>query len=337
MQKLYTQAGGFKKMIKAATNYPLITIGIACYKSPDTVGRAVKSALEQDWPNIELLIVDDGSGDETASVSREAIKDHDNARLLIHEQNKGFAGALNTIIREAKGEFLAIFDDDDFSLPNRLSRQYERITVYEKKYRPELVVCHAARIQHYPDGYERYESTMGTDESGIAPRGLDVVDRILMGRLSKNVVGSCANCSRMARIELFRMMNGYDVTMRRAEDTDFNIRLGLAGGHFVGIAEPLVLQTMTMGQEKTLKNEKAAEFLLLEKHRAYLESKGWYDFCLGWLEARYEHLSNHRAELVRRLARLAVCHPAKVLRKIFWIIPAHNTRRDFKRWHHERY
>jgi glycosyltransferase involved in cell wall biosynthesis len=311
---------------------PLITIGIACYKSHDTIARAIESALLQDWPNKEIVIVDDASGPETISVIENTIKDRKNVRLIMHPVNKGFAGSLNTIIAEAKGEFLAIFDDDDISAPQRLTRQYERITSYERQTGADLVVCHAARVQLYPNGHQRYEKTMGTD-AGIAPHGLDVTDRILFGRLSKGVVGSCANCSRMARIELFMKMKGYDDTMRRAEDTDFNIRLGMAGGHFVGIAEPLVTQTMTLDQGKSLLNERIAELALLEKHKAYLESRGWYELCREWLEARYEYYNNKKIMMFKRLACLFLKHPIKVIFKIFWLAPARETRREYKKWH----
>lgn len=311
---------------------PLITIGIACYKSADTVEIAIKSALEQDWPNIEIILIDDGPCTETADVIRTSIKGHDNAKLIVHETNKGFAGALNTIIHEARGEFIAIFDDDDKSLTERIRCQYKRITEYEKEHKAGLVICHAARMQKFFNGYDRYEPTMGTGD-GVVPHGTDVADRILIGKLSRGVVGSCANCSRMARTELFRKMNGYDINLRRGEDTDFNIRLALAGGHFVGIAEPLVVQTMTMGQEKTLAAERSAELLLLEKHQSYLEKIGWYEFCKEWLEIRYMNLGNQKWKMAVALAALAVRHPMKLSLKLFWAVPASATRRDFKKWH----
>ncbi len=322
-------------MKKTNTTTPLITISISCYNSADTVEQAIESALAQDYPNKEILIADDGSNDNTVAVIKQKIQGHDNVRLMVYKKNKGFAGSLNTIIAEAKGEFLAIFDDDDVSSPERVQRQFERITSYETKYNANLVICHTARIQKFQNNYERYEPTMGTEE-GTAPHGNNVADRILTGRLSNDVVGSCANCSRMARIELFKKMNGYDAQMTRGEDTDFNVRLALSGGHFVGIAEPLVIQTMTMGQEKTLEQEKKAELFLLNKNKEYLEQKNWYGFCIAWLEARYEHLNNNRLPLIKILLKLALRHPVKVVYKILWALPAHNTRRDFKKWHNKK-
>ncbi len=313
---------------------PLITICISCYNSADTVHLAIESALIQDWPNTEILIGDDGSRDNTVDVVRKAIEGNENARLIVYEQNKGFAGSLNTLITEAKGEFMAIFDDDDKSLPDRVRRQYERITQYEAEHKADLVLCHTARMQTFQNGYERYEPTMGTGE-GIAPNGKAVADRILTGRLSKDVVGSCANCSRMARIDVFRKMNGYNNEMTRGEDTEFNVRFALAGGHFVGIAEPLVLQTMTMGREKTLNEERKAELFVLEKNKPYLEKIGWYDFCLSWLDVRHKNHNNNKIGLIFGMMKLFLRSPIKVIQKIIWSMPARSTRQDFRKWHHK--
>ena len=316
----------------------LITIGMTCYNSRNTIAQAIASALAQDWTNSEIVIVDDGSSDDSVSVIKEKIKNHENARLIVHEKNKGFAGALNTIIDNARGEFLAIFDDDDVSVPHRLTRQYDRITKYGHDYGASMVVCHVARTQRFPNGYERYEPTMGTVEGQVAPNGKDVADRILIGRLSHDVVGSCANCSRMARIGVYRQMNGFDSAMFRAEDTDMNIRLALAGAHFVGIAEPLVIQSMTAGkgQEKTLTTEYQASLNTLEKHRAYLENQGWYAFCRAWLDIRFDYLFGRKVRFVTGLTRLFIQYPIKVAYKITWAIPAGKTRRDFKKWHQQK-
>lgn len=314
------------------TEHPLITISISCYNSADTVADAIDSALAQDWPNLEILVADDGSVDETPDIIQQKLKGHKNARALIYGHNKGFAGSLNTLISEAKGTFFAIFDDDDRSTPYRVRRQYERIVAYETAHNTDKVICHAARTQRFQNGYERYEQTMGTNE-GIAPYGDDVIDRILTGRVSPNIIGSCANCSRMARTHIFKSLNGYDGDMTRGEDTEFNIRFARSGGHFVGIAEPLVVQTMTMGQEKTLDREKEAELYVINKHQDYLKNKGWYDFCLLWLEIRHTYLRGAKLETLFALIKLALKHPIRVAQKLCWALPAQSTRHDFKKWH----
>lgn len=311
---------------------PLITIGMTCYNSQDTIGDAIQSALAQDWPNTEILIVDDGSKDGSVEAIRTAIADIPHVRLIVHEKNTGFAGALNTLIAQAMGEFLAIFDDDDISHPARLSKQHARIDAYEKETGERLTVCHTARTQRYPDGSTAYEQTAGC-VTPPAPHGRNVADRILTGRLSRGVIGSCANCSRMARTETFRAVNGFDQNLRRCEDTDFNIRLALAGGHFLGIEEPLVIQTMTGGKDKTIDAEYTAEKAMYEKHAAYLQSIGWKDFCAAWTEARYAYLRGERGALITRIAMIGLRYPMKTILKIIWSLPASKTRARAQAWY----
>lgn len=315
--------------------YPKITIGMTSFYARETIARAIESATAQDYPNKEILIVDDCSGDDSADVIRRAIEGVPYARLIVHEKNTGFAGALNTIIANAAGDFLAIFDDDDVSHPERLSRQAARILRYEADYKTGLVLCHAARVQTYENGFERYEKTIGT-EDGIAPHGAAVAERILTGNLGGygvDIVGSCANCARMGRTEIFRKFGGFDATMRRAEDTDFSIRFALAGGHFAGIAEPLVHQTMTGGAEKSVDAEEIAETKVLDKHETFLRNIGWYDFVRGWMGIRYAYFRNQWGRMLALMCGLFLRHPVKFIKKIIWSLPAQKTRAAYKDWH----
>lgn len=314
---------------------PKVTIGMTSFYARDTIARAIESALSQDYPDKEILIVDDCSGDDSVEVIRRAIEGVPFARLIVHEQNTGFAGALNTIIQNASGGFLAIFDDDDVSHPTRLSRQVERIVQYEKDHNADLVLCHAARVQTYENGFERYEQTVGT-APGIAPHGTLMAERILTGNLGgygTNIVGSCANCARMGRTDIFRKFGGFDTSMRRAEDTDFSIRFAIAGGHFVGIADPLVHQTMTGGAEKSVDSEEIAETTVLNKHANFLRDIGWYDFVRDWMGIRYAYFRNQWTKMLVLMIRLFVKSPVKFIKKIFWSLPAQKTRNAYKDWH----
>ncbi len=301
----------------------------------DTIAGAIQSALAQDYPDIEILIVDDCSGDDSVDVIRNSIAASHHARLIVHEKNTGFAGALNTIIQNASGEFIAIFDDDDVSDPARLSRQYERIVDYEREYQADLVLCHAARMQTYENGFKRYEKTIGT-LPGPAPHGDAVARRILLGDLGvygNNIVGSCANCARMGRTSTFRKFGGFDSTMRRAEDTDFSIRFALGGGHFVGIETPLVFQTMTGGAEKSVDAEEVAETIVLKKHDDYLRTTGWRDFVWSWMGIRYAYFRNQWGRMIWLMLSLFLKSPVKFIQKILWSLPAQKTRSAYKNWH----
>lgn len=309
-----------------------VTIGITCFNAEDTISSAIESALSQDYPDFEIVIVDDGSQDRSVNVIQNAIANVPVARLIVHKENVGFAGALNTLIASARGQYLAIFDDDDYSHPTRVSCQIKRLLSYQVTYGTDMVVCHTARLQRYPNGQEFYEPSAGCVE-GVAPHGDDMVRRILIGHLSRGAVGSLANCSRTAPLHIFKSLGGFDENLRRCEDTDFNIRFALAGGHFLGISDPLVVQTMTGGSDKTLEKEYASERKMIEKHRRYLCSVGWYDFCVRWQDVKYANLSGDRIGIIFLLLRLFLRNPLQTLLKIYWAVPAHRTRKQMKNWY----
>lgn len=301
---------------------PLITIGITACNAADSIARAIASALAQGHRPIEIVVVDDASSDATAAVVAGLAAAHSEIRLMVNEVNSGVAAARNRVIAEARGEFVAFFDDDDSSDPRRCALQLARILAYEAEFAGGApVVCHTARLQNYPDGTRRIEAAMGEAIGRAAPSGPRVARRILTGDPLAEGHGSCATCSQMARASVYRSLPPFDPVFRRAEDTDFAIRLAKAGGHFPGIAEPLVTQTMTRTSDKSLDDEKRWSLALIDKHRDVFLSEGEQTFCRDWVELRYAWLGARRGEFARRLARLAARHPARTWQRLRLALP----------------
>jgi glycosyltransferase involved in cell wall biosynthesis len=317
--------------------FPLITAAITAYNAADTIGDAIWSAIMQDWPRLEIVIVDDCSSDATVTAIEAVIRDHNSPdrpiRLISLPKNGGVAQARNALLNAARGEFLAFFDDDDVSMPNRISRQYARIIEAEEIIGNDLLLCHTARKQVFPNGRSYYEGTVGCEGATI-PTGRAIIERILIGRISPGVLGSCATCSQMARLSVYRRLGGFDVELRRTEDTDLNIRCGMQGGAIVGLADALVVQSMTIGTEKNLFAELDAYTALHDKYRNFLNEVGWYDFSLSWRSIRRAHLE-HSGGLAAVLAlSLFLRHPLKVVKKLYWSLPARETRRRQRAWYH---
>ena len=100
---------------------------IPTYNRANIVIRAIQSVLNQTYQNFELLVIDDGSQDNTEEIVTGI---HDNRiKYIRHEKNKGVAAARNTGIEAAKGEFIAFLDSDDEWLPNKLKRIRVRISL----------------------------------------------------------------------------------------------------------------------------------------------------------------------------------------------------------------
>lgn len=315
---------------------PTITAAITAYNAERSIVAALTSATGQNWPNLEVLIVDDASCDGTTVEIEKFIRQEGQGgrsiRLLRQMRNGGVAQARNLLLAEARGEFVAFFDDDDVSAADRVTRQYARIRETETAVGHDMVLCHTAREQVFPAGRIHYERTMGCENEPV-PSGRAVADRILLGRLTPGVVGSCATCSQMARKSVYMRLGGFDPTLPRSEDTDLNVRCALRGGAFAGIAAPLVRQTMTIGGEKSIAAEFEAYVALQDKYRDYLADRGWLEFCLRWREVRRASLERRTGQFVIRAAALGLREPFKLAQKVYWSIPARSTRRRQRRWH----
>jgi glycosyltransferase involved in cell wall biosynthesis len=312
----------------------LITIGITAFNAAPTIERAVRSALAQSWRPVEILIVDDGSEDETPEILDTLRREHPEIRLVRQGENRGVAATRNRILAEAAGEFLAFFDDDDESLPERVQAQRQRIVEYERDFAGGApVICHTARRQLYPDGSQRIVPTMGEREGQLAPAGLPVAERVLLGRRLKGAYGACATCSQMARLSTYAIVGGFDPMLARCEDTDLNVRLGMAGAHFVGVAQPLVVQTMTKTSEKTLQEEHRNMIAVLNKHRDLVDRAGEYEFSICWMEAKQAWLEAKFPLFARRMTKVVLAHPILSLNRMILATPNFGLNRAFSRFH----
>ena len=101
------------------TQSPVISVVLTTFNRARLVGGAIDSIRGQAFANWELIVVDDGSTDDTPAVLR-AASEADSRIQIVCQRNAGLAHALNAGIERARGEFVAFQDDDDFSHPNRL-------------------------------------------------------------------------------------------------------------------------------------------------------------------------------------------------------------------------
>ena len=217
----------------AGEQLPLVTIGISCFNAVDTIWRAVESALRQDWPNKEVLIVDDASTDGSDKRLREMARCHPELRVIRHRMNEGYAGALNTLIESSRGEFLAIFDDDDESRPDRITKQWKRLAAYERVHDADLVLCYANRnvVRHGQTEVSHIATAIG--RKAPEPNGR-VVASYMFGYLAdpQYVWGMLGSCTLMARRRTFEAIGAFDQSFRRSAELDFAVRAALQGGAF---------------------------------------------------------------------------------------------------------
>ena len=109
--------------------YPLISIIVPVYNVREYLPRCVQSLQDQTYPQIEILLVDDGSTDATGSLCDRLAKKDPRIRVF-HKKNGGSSSARNLGILEAKGEYLGFVDSDDYVEPDMYRKLYEAIEQY---------------------------------------------------------------------------------------------------------------------------------------------------------------------------------------------------------------
>ena len=103
------------------SNNPLVTIYIPTYNRVELLKRAVKSVLEQTYQNIELIVVDDCSTDETILYLKTLVENDDRVRFFQNKKNSGACVSRNKAITQARGEYITGLDDDDYFLESRIA------------------------------------------------------------------------------------------------------------------------------------------------------------------------------------------------------------------------
>ena len=132
--------------VKTITQGPLVSIMMSAFNAGDTIDYAIRSLLAQSYQNIEVLVCDDHSSDNTLTIAQEWAQKDSRVRVFRSNKNQGTYNIRNDLIREAKGEFLTFQDSDDYALPSRIEIQLETIASQQK------ALCIGNWVRVRPDG-----------------------------------------------------------------------------------------------------------------------------------------------------------------------------------------
>ncbi len=102
---------------------PLVTIAIPFFNREDYLGYAIQSVINQSYKKWELILIDDGSRDESLNIAKCYEKIDERIRVIADGHNKGLAVRLNETVNMAKGDYYARMDDDDIMVVNRIESQ----------------------------------------------------------------------------------------------------------------------------------------------------------------------------------------------------------------------
>lgn len=197
---------------------PKVSVIIPTYNRADLVGEAVQSVLAQTLADLELIVVDDGSIDDTTAV----LAAFTNPRLrVIRQANQGISGALNTGFAAASGEYAIMLGSDDRFLPSCLSRLVE---VADS--RPDAVLAHG-RAQAIDRQGKLLEQVTGN----LEPFPGQILRSILYGDFVSTIAA-------LIRRDALDRVGLFDTTLYGNEDWDMWIRLARHGS-FVFVDEVL--------------------------------------------------------------------------------------------------
>ena len=213
---------------------PRVSVLIGCWNNADTLRVAADSILGQTVADLELLIVDDGSTDATPQLAAELRAADDRVRYL-PLPHIGISGSLNAGLREARAEFVAFQDADDWSLPNRLETE---LAVLDR--RPEVVVIGCRMREVDSRGAE------------LAPRTTFAAGDVNGALMRFNPIpNSCAVVRRQTTLDV----GGFAVRYRYAMDYDLWLRLA-ERGRIATLDETLAVRVMG-GTNVAARNERA--------------------------------------------------------------------------------
>lgn len=103
------------------SSHPLVTVICLCYNHAKFVEQSIDSVLNQDYPNVELVVVDDASSDNSVAIIEALIEKNTAVTFLKNESNIGNCASFNRAFRRSKGEFIIDLAADDILLPDRIS------------------------------------------------------------------------------------------------------------------------------------------------------------------------------------------------------------------------
>jgi glycosyltransferase involved in cell wall biosynthesis len=210
---------------------PKVSVVIPTYNRATTVPRAIESVLAQTVTDLEIIVVDDGSSDDTGMVLGEMFGD----RIRYQAQaNQGASVARNKGVEEARGEWIAFLDSDDLWEREKLEWQFKAL----ERFGSQCGGCYTdTRFFNHPetrtmfqmaeDEY-RHEGTMGVNP--------DVLPRLVRPGGAGMVV--CLS-SLLARADMVRRTGGFDPKLLYSQDSEFMFRLALLTG-FCYVNLPLV-------------------------------------------------------------------------------------------------
>ena len=184
----------------------LVSVIIPSYNREKLIEKSIKSVLNQSYKNIEIIVVDDNSSDNTESVVKSLQDKYEFIKYIRHETNKGGSAARNSGVKVALGELIAFLDSDDEWVGNKLEKNLE---IFHKNDKVAMV---------YSDMY-----LVNADTAEEKLNKSKKYDDKYYGLLCENIIGSTSLI--MIKKDVFNNVGGFKEGLPSCQDWDFYLNV----------------------------------------------------------------------------------------------------------------
>ncbi len=271
----------------------ILSVIIPAYNRATVLPQAIKSVFAQGFEDLEVIVVDDASGDNTQSVITAMAQSDPRIVYIRHPHNQGGAAARNTGIERARGEYIAFLDSDDEWLPHKLARQMELFGKLDASYG---VVYTGLQVI--------YEDKKKGEVFRASHRG---------SFLNELLICNCVRTlsSVVVKRHFLQAVGGLDPRLKSCQDWDLYIRL-MKLCPFECIEDPLVVYYVNKEDPSRISNTRAS---IIQGHRLIAEK----------YKEDYKRLS--RAERLRYLESVSemyslggsLTHPLSMMLEAFFL------------------
>ncbi len=201
----------------SAADDRLVSVVIPVYNGAKTIEETVQSVLDQSYPHIEIIVVDDGSTDNSVDLVQRM-----GAQIRILTQtNQGCAAACTAGMRLARGAFIQILGADDLLYSKKLERQFH---IFSQQPDADVVFCDLEKFSNDPLDVRRFKRPKRRDRRLRRRRNL------LPVLLKRNVISAVTP---LVRAEWYRRVEYYDVRLTNLEDWNAFLHMAHLGARFV--------------------------------------------------------------------------------------------------------
>jgi glycosyltransferase involved in cell wall biosynthesis len=215
--------------MKVLSRPPLVSVVLPTYNRAPLVMRAIDSVLGQEFDNLELIVIDDGSTDHTAQVVLQA--EDKRIRYFHLDQNRGETFARNAGIQYCRGEFIAQMDSDDIWYPQKISHKLDLFSRFRQL---DLIFCNMIDIDHMTGTRSEYFRKRSAVFERLQVRALEEGVMEILGGLPEVLLLSTIipHPTVMLRVRVLGLIGVYNENLRGAGDFEYWWRASLKGAKF---------------------------------------------------------------------------------------------------------